>query len=168
MGARGLGGDVVWGALSGKNNAVALKDVPYQGKLYQIRNNLFPFLLSEVRQWPCSNPELTAQRLAANEERFLATWLKGRELSPEARAVLAAAKALYRAFYANITQTDWLDARIETWDVGYYQLCKALKATPLAADERAALKAAHEALRAKLLPQVYALGFLNPDVDYFA
>ena len=27
--------------------------------------------------------------------------------------------------------------------------------------------AAHDALRAKLLPQIYSLGFLNPDVDYF-
>jgi len=26
---------------------------------------------------------------------------------------------------------------------------------------------AHDALRAKLLPQVYSLGFLNPDVEYF-
>ena len=25
----------------------------------------------------------------------------------------------------------------------------------------------HDALRAKLLPQVYSLGFLNPDVEYF-
>ena len=31
----------------------------------------------------------------------------------------------------------------------------------------AALRAAHDALRAKLLPQVYSLGFLNPDVAYF-
>ena len=30
-----------------------------------------------------------------------------------------------------------------------------------------ALRTAHDALRAKLLPQVYTLGFLNPDVDYF-
>ena len=30
-----------------------------------------------------------------------------------------------------------------------------------------ALRAAHDALRAKLLPQVYSLGFLNPDVEYF-
>ena len=37
----------------------------------------------------------------------------------------------------------------------------------LAADELAALKSAHDALRAKLLPQVYSLGFLNPDVEYF-
>jgi hypothetical protein len=31
----------------------------------------------------------------------------------------------------------------------------------------AALRAAHDALRAKLLPQIYSLGFLNPDVVYF-
>ena len=30
-----------------------------------------------------------------------------------------------------------------------------------------ALRAAHDALRAKLLPQIYSLGFLNPDVEYF-
>ena len=30
------------------------------------------------------------------------------------------------------------------------------------------LSAAHDALRAKLLPQIYALGFLNPDVVYFS
>ena len=30
-----------------------------------------------------------------------------------------------------------------------------------------ALREAHDALRAKLLPQVYSLGFLNPDVEYF-
>ena len=29
------------------------------------------------------------------------------------------------------------------------------------------LAAAHDALRAKLLPQIYSLGFLNPDVEYF-
>ena len=29
-----------------------------------------------------------------------------------------------------------------------------------------ALRKAHDALRAKLLPQVYSLGFLNPDVEY--
>ena len=30
-----------------------------------------------------------------------------------------------------------------------------------------ALKAAHDALREKLLPKVYEYGFLNPDVEYF-
>ena len=30
-----------------------------------------------------------------------------------------------------------------------------------------ALRSAHDALRVKLLPQIYSLGFLNPDVEYF-
>ncbi len=31
-----------------------------------------------------------------------------------------------------------------------------------------ALRLARDALRAKLLPQIYSLGFLNPDVEYFS
>ena len=33
--------------------------------------------------------------------------------------------------------------------------------------ELAALKQAHDVLRAKLLPKVYEYGFLNPDVEVF-
>ena len=74
-----------------------------------------------------------------------------------------------------------MDWKIETWDVGYYQVRNAMKplgwsrscATVMGADATGrvppaeALRAAHDALRAKLLPQVYSLGFLNPDVAYF-
>ena len=62
---------------------------------------------------------------------------------------------------------DHYTPKIETWDVGYYQICKALKEVDLASDEFVALKTAHDALRAKLLPKVYEYGFLNPDVQYF-
>lgn len=157
----------VWTAFAASNYAVALKDVPYQGAVYQIRNNLYPFLLDEVKEWPCGNSDLTAQLLVANEDRFLAKWLNGRTLSPEAQTVVSAAKSLYCKFYAEIANTNWMDAKIETWDVGYYQICKALKEVDLASDEFDALKTAHDALRAKLLPKVYEYGFLNPDVQYF-
>ena len=53
------------------------------------------------------------------------------------------------------------------WDVGYYQICKALKEVGLASEVFATLRTAHDALRAKLLPKVYEYGFLNPDVEYF-
>ena len=33
--------------------------------------------------------------------------------------------------------------------------------------DSAPLREKHDALRAKLLPQIYSLGFLNPDVEYF-
>ena len=97
----------------------------------------------------------------------MSMWLKGRTLSPEAKGVLDAGRALYRKFYAEIVNTNWIDYKIETWDVGYYQICQALKGTGIANEEIAALKTAHDALREKLLPKVYEYGFLNPDVSYY-
>ena len=41
-------------------------------------------------------------------------------------------------------------------------LHRCVKNNPLSA-----LREAHDVLRAKLLPQIYSLGFLNPDVEYF-
>ena len=102
-----------------------------------------------------------------------------------------------------VKYTPWMDWKIETWDVGYYQIRNAMKnvelcncgivetaisqcgiVSALPMDNSAipqshnstipqshtpldVLRAAHDALRAKLLPQIYSLGFLNPDVEYF-
>ena len=163
---------VVWAAFSNKNNCAALKDVEYQGDVWQIPNQMYPFLLEEVRQWTCAHGDIAAQLAAANEDRFLAKWLAVKTLSPEARAVLDAARRLYRDFYANLTHTPWMDWKIETWDAGFYQIRNAMKCvatTPSSSNdgEAPSLHSAHDTLRAKLLPQIYALGFLNPDVEYF-
>ncbi|MBQ8111763.1 MAG: hypothetical protein IJ146_01020 [Kiritimatiellae bacterium] len=197
---------VVWSTFADSNYAVSLRNVQYQGRVWQIANQMFPFPLEEVRRWPCAHGDIAAQLAAANEDRFLAKWLAGRidkqtdlltpngvrdnvsrvtgeqirllNLSPEARAVMSAARTLYRDFYANITHTPWVDWKIETWDVGYYQVRNAMKSLGGPASVPAmdgtepvppvkALREAHDALRAKLSPQVYSLGFLNPDVEYF-
>jgi len=169
---------VVWSTFADSNYAVSLRNVQYQGRVWQIANQMFPFPLEEVRRWSCAHGDIAAQLAAANEDRFLATWLDAHKLSSEARSVMSAARTLYRDFYANITHTPWMDWKIETWDVGYYQVRNAMKslggpASVPAMDGTApvppvkALREAHDALRAKLLPQVYSLGFLNPDVEYF-
>ncbi len=198
---------VVWSAFADSNYAVSLRNVQYQERVWQIANQMFPFLLEDVRRWPCGHGDIAAQLAAANEDRFLAKWLAAREkqqqtdlltpngvrdseivsgvsreqirllISHEARAVLDAARALYREFYANITHTPWMDWKIETWDVGYYQIRNAMKdfngrdarcPSVNGQDARCpSLRAAHDTLRAKLLPQIYSLGFLNPDVAYF-
>ena len=154
---------VVWSAFADSNYAVSLRNVEYQGRTWQIQNNLYPFLLDDVRRWPCAHGDIAAQLATANEDRFLAKWLAGKALSSEACAVLEAARQLYRDFYANITHTPWMDWKIETWDVGYYQIRNAMKNLC----DFAPLREKHDALRAKLLPQIYSLGFLNPDVEYF-
>jgi hypothetical protein len=156
---------VVWSAFADSNYAAALRNVQYQGQVWQIANQLHPFPLAEMRRWAIGHDGISAQLAAANEDRFLAKWLAGCRLSAEAGAVLGAARAVYRAFWADIRKTDWMKWKIETWDAGFYQVRNALKGVGDA--ELEALKTAHAALRAKLLPQVYALGFLNPDVEYF-
>ena len=157
---------VVWSAFADSNYAVSLRNVEYQGRTWQIQNNLYPFLLDDVHRWPCAHGDIAAQLATANEDRFLAKWLAGKALSPEACAVLDAARQLYREFYANITRTPWMDWKIETWDVGYYQVRNAMKSlNPV--NPVNPVETLHDALRAKLLPQIYSLGFLNPDVDYF-
>ena len=158
---------IVWSAFADSNYAVSLRNVEYQGKIYQIVNNLYPFMLDEIRRWPCANGDIAAQMAAANEDRFLAKWLTARDHSSESCSVMFAARNLYRTFYAEMMNTRWMQFKIETWDVGIYQVRSALKDAGLATAEIAALKSAHDALRAKLLPQVYSLGFLNPDVKYF-
>ena len=123
-----------------------------------------------VRRWPCAHSDIATQLAAANEDRYLAKWIDAHKLSPKARAVLDAARVLYREFYDNITHTPWMDWKIETWDVGYYQIRNAMKSISdlyAPTDPVESLRNVHDALRAKLLPQVYSLGFLNPDVVYF-
>jgi hypothetical protein len=158
---------VVWAAFSAKNNCAALKNVKYQGDVWHIANNMYPFLLEDVRKWPCGHGDIAAQIGAANEDRFLAKYLSSRVLSQEAKDVMVAADRLYQKFYAEICNTSWMDWKIETWDVGIYQIRQALKAAGIATEELSALKDAHDRLRKKLLPQIYEYGFLNADVKLY-
>lgn len=158
---------VVWSAFADSNYAVSLRNIEYQKKTWQIANNMYPFLLEDVRKWPCGHGDIAAQIGAANEDRFLAKYLSSRVLSQEAKDVMVAAERLFQKFYAEICNTSWMDWKIETWDVGVYQIRQALKAAGIAAEKLAALKDAHERLREKLLPQIYEYGFLNADVEYY-
>jgi hypothetical protein len=158
---------VVWSAFADSNYAVSLRNIEYQEKTWQIANNMYPFLLEDVRKWPCGHGDIAAQIGVANEDRFLAKYLSSRVLSQEAKDVMVAADRLYQKFYAEICNTSWMDWKIETWDVGIYQIRQALKAAGIATEELSALKDAHDRLRKKLLPQIYEYGFLNADVKLY-
>ena len=155
---------VVWSAFAPSNNSVALRDVPYKGKIYQIENQMFPFLLSDVSTWECSLPDIRAQLFAANEDRFLAEWIEKRELSPEAKNVLIAAKRLYKCVYAKVTTISWLDYRIEKWDIGWWQIKEAAKRISAAEPFYEALRRAEAQLANKICGQIDELGFMAPAV----
>ncbi len=49
---------VVWSLFSGSNCTAAIKDVEYEGEVYQIKNNFYPWRLEEILDWKCAEPVL--------------------------------------------------------------------------------------------------------------
>lgn len=158
---------VVWSAFADSNNTVSLKNVIYKGNIYQIPNNLYPFLLKEIKNWEISLKDIFLQISTANEDRFLAKWLQNNQLSQEAKSLLAAGKILYKYFYKEVSNTRWMDFKIQTWDIGLWQIKQALKQENMGNKEIENLKIEHKKLGQKLLPQIYDYGFINKDVELF-
>ena len=147
---------VIWSLFAPSNQTASLRNVEYEGEVYQIRNNFYPFMLSEVQRWECSSPEIRMQLALAREDRFATLWIRNHELSIEARAILNSGREIYKRFYAELERLDIARWKIENWDAGWYQVRMSLDA-----------KLSLEALSAKLLPQIYELGFLRDEIRYF-
>ena len=158
---------VVNAAFHHQNFTTARNDVEYKGAKYRFVNQLFPFTLSKIKTWRFQYGDFESQIATQNEDRYLAKWLKGKKLSAEAKDLLDCGEKLYRKFYAEMNETNWIDYHVECWDVGLCQVLRSVEKTGVAKEEVEALRNARKTMRAKILPQVYTLGFLSPDVEYF-
>ena len=149
---------VIWSLFAPSNQTVSLRNVEYEGKVYRMPNNLFPFLLEEISTWEISNPDIRMQVAMAKDDRFAAKWIEKNyaDISEEARAVLREGKNIYKKFYSELENLDRKKFKIEDWDAGWYQVRMSLGAT-------IDLKVLGE----KILPQIYELGFLRDEVKYF-
>lgn len=151
---------VVWSLYANSNNTAALRDVAYDGQLWQVPNHFFPVSLALLRTWTVGDTDIALQ-LPAAEDRFVARWLAGRALTPEAEAVVQAGRAVWQVYFARLHELRTPKFRIATWDAGWWQARNALADGELGRDELDRLKAAHEALKTKLLPRVSEFGFLT-------
>ncbi|MCL2074414.1 MAG: hypothetical protein FWH18_10855 [Marinilabiliaceae bacterium] len=156
---------VVWSLFASSNETTALKNVKYLGNTYQIKNNFYPFKLDEIKTWDIKDPDFKLQ-IVKDQNRFVADWLSKNEISAEAKEVIAKAKIVYKLFYANLNQMATHKWKIETWDVGWYQIRRCLSEHNIAFDEIKELSHANEKLAAKILPQITEYGFLNKDEVY--
>ncbi len=150
---------VIWSLFSNSNQTVAMRDVKYLGEIYQIPCHFFPFSIEKIKSWKPTDSDIMLQ-LATAKERFVCTWLAKQNLSPEAKAVLDAGENVYQFYFENIHRLATKKFEIETWDAGFWQIRNALNAKKSGENELDNLKQAHNALREKLLPQIYELGFL--------
>ncbi len=149
---------VIWSLFAPSNQTVSLRDVEYEGEVYQIANNFYPFELAEIKSWECSSPAMRLQIFRAVEDRFAALWIKNHrdELSTAAISVLNSARTIYKRFYLELERLDVAKWKIETWDAGWYQIRMSLNATIDLSE-----------LSKKLEPQIYEFGFLRDEVRYF-
>ncbi len=112
---------VVYALFHSSNQTVSLSGVQYKGNIYNIRNELFPFLIADVKQWQCSDPEILSG-ITTDNDRFAAQWLVNRMLSVEAQQVLDAARTMYKKFYEVSVKLNTNRYRVSSWDAGLYQI----------------------------------------------
>lgn len=151
---------VVWSLFSGSNATASMKDVIYKKNIYQIRNQLYPFLLDVAKKWRCSLSTVQDALHAAKRDRFAALWLASHKLSSEAIEVLNNAEVVYKEFYAHLAVLPHPRYKIAHWDVGLCQIKMALHDAGVAQDEVNKMNIAHKLLGQKLLPRLYEYGFL--------
>jgi len=159
---------VVWALFSRPNETVSFNDIEYGGKVYQIQNNMYPFLLSEVHKWKCSLSTVQNSLVAANSDRFAAKWLSAHRLSREAQAVITVAKEIYKGFYANLGNLRHPKYRITSWDAGFCQIRRSLEEAGIALDNISKMHEAHKSLGKAILPRIYEYGFLSGKQVFYA
>ncbi|HNW83000.1 MAG TPA: hypothetical protein PKG52_08935 [bacterium] len=156
---------VVWSLFASSNETTALKDVIYLENTYQIKNNFFPFKIEEMKKWEIKDPDFK-QQMVTDENRFVANWISKNELSEEAKLVLEKGKDVYKIFFSNLNQMATNKWKIETWDVGWYQIRRCLTEHHFGTDELKELSKANEKLANKILPKIEEYGFLDKDEVY--
>lgn len=145
---------LIWMLFNGSNGTASADDLEWDGKKWSIVNHFIPFTEDEVGA------------TGRFESDFMVQYLKGKNLSPAAQAVLDAGRELWRAYFS---ETDVYSVRDEFKlnrpDVGWYQIRNALKRRNENGTGKdidfTPFEVAYKALSEKLVPQVYELGFLR-------
>ncbi len=147
---------MLWMLFNGSNLTASADNLAWNNKNWSIVNHFIPFTEKEV---------------GANgrfESDFMVKYLADKKLSPEAKAVLATGKALWKAYFKDSDKdgrTVRDDLKLNRPDVGWYQIRNALKLRNASGDVAPVsfdtFETAYTALGDKLRPQVYELGFLR-------
>lgn len=157
---------VIWSLFSNSNQTVSLRNVEYEGEIYRMKNNLYPFKIAEVSLWENSSPDIKLQIAIEREERFAAEWILNnkKNFSAESLSVLSCGREIYKNFYANMLEINFAKWKIFDWDAGWYQVRMSLKENGFDFEK---FSAEFRKLGEKILPQIYELGFLRDEVKYF-
>lgn len=145
---------LIWMLFNGSNLTASANDLEWNNKKWSIVNHFIPYTEEEV-----GAPERF-------ESDFMVQYLKNKELSSEAIAVLEAGKKLWQAYFEHTDpHTVREELKLNRADVGWYQIRNALKKRNESGDFPTVsfkeFESAYKTLIEKLGEQVYTLGFLK-------
>lgn len=145
---------LIWMLFNGSNLTAGANNLEWNGKKWSLVNHFVPFTEDEV-----GAPDRF-------ESDFMSQYLADKKQSKEAKAVLAAGKQLWQAYFAHTdVRTVRDELKLNRSDVGWYQIRNALKKRNDSGDttpvDFTPFESAYKALTEKLQPQVFELGFLR-------
>lgn len=156
---------VVWSLFASSNQTVALKDIEYKAKTYQIHNNLFPFTIRQVKDWGIKDPDIKMTIIQEKEDRFAARWLEENydQLSHAAKDVIDAARKVYKCYFTNLNFINTNHFKIKTWDAGRYQIINSMRedGVEIGNEEIMLLEESNKKLGERIRLQIQSLGFLR-------
>jgi len=144
---------LVWMLFNGSNLTASANELEWNDQKWSIVNHFIPFTEDQV-----GSPERF-------ESDFMVRYMKDKNFSSEAIAVLEEGKKLWQEYFKHENpRTVREELRLNRADVGWYQVRKALEKRNESGDypivSFTEFKQAYEELTQKLRPQVYEYGFL--------
>lgn len=143
---------LIWMLFNGSNLSASANDLEWNNQKWSIVNHFIPFIEEQVG---------AKDRFESN---FMVDYLKGKKLSPEAKAVLKQSQNLWQIYFSQPNNHKIrAELKLNRSDIGWYQMRKALEARMADGDsiDFGAFKTAYDALSNKLQPQVFELGFMR-------
>lgn len=85
----------VWNLFADSNHTACLRNVSYQGKIFQIVNHFFPFEVSVLKTWQISDSDIARSLKHDTEDRFVANWLSSNKMDAEGAQLLEFGREIY-------------------------------------------------------------------------
>ena len=153
---------IVYSLFNGASNQSSLRQIKYNDKLWNIKNEFFWMSKSEIESLALKyNNDYCFNDAHSSSERFVYTKLQTISLSPEAQDVMDKANDIVRKTfkYRESFNKEHPEYQINNWDCGWYQIKKLCKEyMPELLKE---FKEVYKVLADKTRPMVYELGFLK-------
>jgi hypothetical protein len=151
----------VWSLFAESNATASLRNVSYEGKLFQIVNHFFPFKVSALKKWEISDSEIRNSLARDSNDRFVANWLADQKLDRSSEELVELGRELYRTFFKQFRDLPTAKYKIEHWDAGWWQIKRCLVEAGLETDRFERIEEVKKRLSVEICETALQLGMIS-------